>query len=293
MVLHENKRDGKRGWKWWGLGRFPGEGLHPEKARERLLLKPIGHGISWILTPHPRWVSTPWIFSDSAAINVMKNPFLLTNMLHCSEIPHLGYKERHGCIFFNFVEVYNKLLHLVTTAFWCFFFFGISVMCCIVHSSRCVCTWQKQMGFGSLSCAAFCIQADMGAVGKSSSLAFCLQAKLHAVRTSFCIPFSQEFFGARMSKDIVFNSFEAPPANPHSSIQALLMQSWFLELVEHVGNARNIGIASGKGLESVIRKTCTYFYENFKLSLNLQQFFSYSFSILPVLWWIRDGGPHL
>ena len=95
--------------------------------------------------PHLCWVSNLWIVSDSTAINVRKiwkNPFLLTNMLCCSEIPHLGYKGRHKHMFFNFVEVDNELLHSVTTPFWCFFFLE------------------------SLSCAALCVQVDVSTLGK-------------------------------------------------------------------------------------------------------------------------------
>ena len=58
--------------------------------------------------------------------------FLLTNTLHCSEIPHPGYKERHRHVFFNFVEVDNELSHLVTSPV-VFVFLFISVLCHIVH----------------------------------------------------------------------------------------------------------------------------------------------------------------
>ena len=130
-------------------------------------------------------------------------PFLLTNTLHCSEIPHPGHRGRHGCVFFKFVEVDNELSHLVTTVFCVPFFFWISVLCHIVCSSGCECTWQnglldlcpvphcafKQMwvhltkwAFGSLSCAALCIQVDVSALDKMGFWISVLCCILHSSR---------------------------------------------------------------------------------------------------------------
>ena len=86
-------------------------------------------------------------------------PFLLTNTLHCSEIPHLGYKGQHGCMFFHFVEVDNELSHLVTTVLQCPFFFE------------------------SLSCAALCIQVDVSALDK---MGFWISVLCHIVHSSRC-----------------------------------------------------------------------------------------------------------
>ena len=56
----------------------------------------------------------------------------------------------------------------------------------------------------------------------------------------------------------MLSSIPLPLASPHSSLQAILMWSWFLELVEHVGNAKKIRLMSGKGLGSVIGIACIY-----------------------------------
>jgi hypothetical protein len=100
-----------------------------------------------------------------------------------------------------------------------------------------------------MSCAALCVQVDVSALGKFGFLAFCLQAKSHS-KNFYLHSFSWEVIdisGARMSKDIVFNSIGTPPASSHSFLWPLLMLSWFLEL-EHVENGTKIGITPGKGL---------------------------------------------
>jgi hypothetical protein len=90
---------------------------------------------------------------------------------------------------------------------------------------------------------------DVSALGKFGFPAFCLQVKLRG-KNFYLHSFSWEVIdisGARISKDIVFNSIRTPPASFRSSLQPLLMLSWFLEL-EHVGNGTKIGITPGKGL---------------------------------------------
>ena len=87
------------------------------------------------------------------------SPFLVTNALRCSEIPHPGYKGRHGRVFFNFVGVDNELLHWATTASRCFF-------------------------LESASCAALCVQADVSAHGSTSGLWICVLCRI--VRSSGC-----------------------------------------------------------------------------------------------------------
>jgi hypothetical protein len=124
----------------------------------------------FILTPHLCWVSSLRIVLGKHGYiyniyNYQKFPFLSTTTLHCSEISHPGCKGGHRHVFFNFVEVDNELRPLVTTALHHFFFWNLcpvphcvfkqmwvhlaesmgfweSVLCCIVRSSRCECTWQ-------------------------------------------------------------------------------------------------------------------------------------------------------
>ena len=205
-------------------------------------------------------------------------PFLLTNTLH-SEIPHPGYRGRHGHVFFNFVEVDNKLLHLVTTVFCGVpFFFWISVLCRIVCSRGCE-----------------CMLLDLCPV---------LHFAFKQMWAHFATPSFRKlltFFQARISKDIVFNSFETPLGSPHSSLGALLMLPWFLELALLCFlNWQNLLGMPGKSASSQVRAWDLFCGESLHLLLSKLQglaqtsmIFSYLFSILLVLWWIRDGGPHL
>jgi hypothetical protein len=91
---------------------------------------------------------------------------------------------------------------------------------------------------------------NVSALGKFGFLAFCLQVK-SCGKNFYLHPSLGKlltFSGARMSKDIIFNSIGTPLASPRSSLRPLLMLSWFLELEEHVGNGTKIGITPGKGL---------------------------------------------
>ena len=113
--------------------------------------------------------------------------FLLTNMLRCSEIPHLGYKGRHRRVFFNFVEVDNELLHLVTSPVVFLFFFHLCPVPHCVFKQMWV-HLAKSMGFGSLSCATLCIWVDVSAHLAMVRWIFHLLGKLLS------------FFGPRISK---------------------------------------------------------------------------------------------
>ena len=151
--------------------------------------------------------------------------------------------------------------------------------------------------FESLSCAALYVQVDVSALDKMGfwiSVLCCIftfkQMWAHFATPSFgkLLTFCQ----ARISKDIVFSSFGTPLRSPHSSLRALLMLPWFLELaLLGFSNRQNLLGMPGKSASSQVRawdhfagKARTYFCQNFKVLLKLQTIFRYLFTILLVLW---------
>ena len=163
-----------------------------------------------------------------------------------------------------------------------FLFFWISVLCHIVCSSGCECSWQN------------------GLLDLCPVLHFAFKWMwAHFATPSFrkLLTFCQ----ARISKDVIFNSFETPLGSPHSSLGALLMLPWFLELaLLGFSNWQNLLGMPGKSASSQVRAWDLFCGESLHLLLSKLQglaqtstIFSYLFSILLVLWWTRDGGPHL
>ena len=126
----------------------------------------------------------------------------------------------------------------------------------------------------SLSCAALCVQADV---------------------STLCNPLFQEVIDILPGQDKQghhLQFLETPLGSPHSSLRALLMLPWFLELaLLGFSNWQNLLGMPEKSASSQVRAWDLFCGESLHLLLSKLQglaqtstIFSYLFSILLVLW---------